>query len=66
MGALHGGFGNMRLLGFYIIFVVIGQAISYGVGRTVEFWSPATSLPVFLGCFFFVLWGAWRLAVKVA
>jgi hypothetical protein len=55
----------MRLLVFYVGFVAIGQAISYGVGRTVEFWSPATSLPVFLACFFFVLWAAWRLAVKV-
>ena len=56
----------MKLLGVYIAFVAIGQAMSYGIGRTVEFWSPATSLPVFLACFFFVLWAAWRLAVKVA
>jgi len=60
------GFENMRLLVFYVVFVAIGQAISYGVGRTVEVWSPATSLPVFLSFFFFVLWAAWRLAVKVA
>jgi integral membrane sensor domain MASE1 len=64
MGAAS-GFENMRLLVFYVVFVAIGQAISYGVGRTVEVWSPATSLPVFLACFFFVLWAAWRLAVKV-
>jgi len=56
----------MRLLVVYIAFVAIGQAIAYGAGRIGEMWSPATSLPVFLGAFFFVLWAAWRLAVKVA
>ena len=56
----------MKLLVFYIVFVLIGEAIAYAAGRTVEVWSPATSLPVFLGGFFFVLWAAWRLAVKVA
>jgi hypothetical protein len=56
----------MKLLVFYIAFVAIGEAIAYVAGRTVEFWSPATSLPVFLSLFFFTLWAAWRLAVKVA
>ena len=66
MGIASGVVKNMKLLGVYIVFVATGQAISYGIGRTVELWSPATSLPVFLACFFFVLWAAWRLAVKVA
>ena len=61
-----GGFAAMRLLVFYIVFVAIGEAIAYVAGRTVELWSPVTSLPVFLSGFFFVLWAAWRLAVKVA
>jgi hypothetical protein len=56
----------MKLLAVYIAFVLVGEAIAYFAGRTVEIWSPATSLPVFLSCFFFVLWAAWRLAVKVA
>ena len=60
-----GGFAAMRLLVFYIVFVAIGEAIAYVAGRTVELWSPVTSLPVFLSGFFFVLWAAWRLAVKV-
>jgi|SRR5689334_9180965 len=65
MGALS-GLCKMRLLVVYIVFVAIGEAIAYAAGRTVEVWSPATSLPVFLSAFFFVLWAAWRLAVKVA
>jgi hypothetical protein len=48
-----------------MVFVAIGEAIAYAVGRTVETWSPGASLPIFLTCFFFVLWGAWRLAVRV-
>jgi len=67
MHMLHGRHigGNMKLLGVYIVFVAIGQAMTYVAGRTVEMWSPASSLPVFLTCFFLVLWAAWRLAVKV-
>lgn len=56
----------MKLLVFYIVFVAIGEAIAYLVGRTVEHWSPPASLPVFLSLFFFMLWAAWRAAVKVA
>jgi hypothetical protein len=55
----------MKLLAFYIVFVVIGLGIAYVIGRTVESWSAAASLPVFLACFFFVFWAAWRLAVRV-
>jgi hypothetical protein len=59
------GFDVMRLLVFYIVFVAVGQGIAYLLGRAVEHWSEAASLPVFLTCFFFMLWGAWRLAVRV-
>ncbi len=43
---------TMKLLVFYIVFVAIGEAIAYAAGRTVEVWSPATSLPVFLSLLF--------------
>jgi hypothetical protein len=55
----------MRLIAVYAVFVVIGEIIAYGIGRTVEHWSEAASLPTFLACFFIVFWGAWRLAVRV-
>ena len=64
-GRPHRGVVDFETTGFYIVFVGIGEAIAYAAGRTVELWSPATSLPVFLGGFFFVLWAAWRLAVKM-
>lgn len=55
----------MKLIVFFVAFVLIGELGAYLVGRTVEAWSVTASLPVFLACFFIVFWGAWRLAVKV-
>jgi len=55
----------MQIMAFYIVFVLIGDVGAYAIGRAVEHWSPATSLPVFLGCFFLVFWAAWRMAVRV-
>ena len=55
----------MRLLAYYIVFVLVGMVAAYLIGRAVEQWSASASLPVFLACFFFVFWAAWRLAVRV-
>lgn len=55
----------MRLIAVYILFLTVGEGVAYGLGRAVEHWSPASSMPVFLGCFFAVFWAAWRLAVQV-
>ncbi len=55
----------MQLILTYAVFVVIGEIGAYFVGRTVEQWSEAWSLPVFLACFFLVFGIAWKLAVKV-
>lgn len=56
----------MKLLAVYTVFVAIGEVMAYGVGRVVEMWSRSASLPVFLACFFAVLWLAWRAALRVA
>lgn len=55
----------MNLLVVYTAFVTIGEGLAYGLGRVVEAWSPSLSLPVFLVGFFFVLWLAWRAAIRV-
>jgi len=55
----------MRLLVYYVVFVLVGMVAAYLIGRAVEQWSAGASLPVFLACFFFVFWAAWRLAVRV-
>lgn len=55
----------MNLLVVYTVFVAIGEVTAYGVGRAIEaVWSQTASLPVFLACFFAVLWLAWRAAVR--
>ena len=55
----------MQLMVYYIAFVIVGDFGAYLIGRTVEQWSPATSLPVFLACFFLVFVVAWRFAVRL-
>ena len=55
----------MKLIAFYVVFVLIGEGIAYAIGRTVEHWNPSASLPAFLACFFIVFWAAWKLAVRV-
>ena len=55
----------MRLLAVYVLLVAIGDVLAYAIGRGLEQVSSATSLPVFLACFFLVFWGAWRLAVRL-
>jgi integral membrane sensor domain MASE1 len=35
----------MKLLVFYIVFVAIGEAITYAAGRTVEIWSQSAGIP---------------------
>jgi hypothetical protein len=55
----------MKLIAFYVLFVLIGETVAYFVGRTVEYWSAPASLPAFLACFFVVFWAAWRLAIRV-
>jgi hypothetical protein len=64
-GHYPGAFYSMKLIAFYVGFVVIGEAVAYVIGRTVEHLSQTMSLPVFLACFFFTFWGAWRLAVRL-
>lgn len=60
-----GNIAAMKLIAYYVGFVLIGDAMAYSIGRSVEHWSPTASLPVFLACFFIVFWAAWRLAVRV-
>lgn len=56
----------MKLILYYVTFVVIGEGLAYFIGRSVEHWSMAASLPVFLACFFLVFWAAWQIAVRAS
>jgi hypothetical protein len=55
----------MQIIAVYVVLVIIGEFGAYLLGRTVEYWSPAASLPTFLACFFVVFWIAWVLAVRL-
>jgi hypothetical protein len=57
----------MWVLGIYVVLMVIGDLIDYGIGAFVSrTWSDAVSLPIFLGCYFLTLWLAWVIAVRIA
>ena len=57
----------MWVLLIYVVLMAIGDIIDYGIGAIVSnAWSDAISLPVFLACYFFTLWLAWVIAVRVA
>jgi hypothetical protein len=56
----------MTLLLVFLISVLVGQSISIGVGLLVErHTTPYTGLVTFIGCFFAMIWLAWRFAVRV-
>ncbi len=55
----------MRLMVVYIVIVIIGEFIAYGIGRGVEMFSTTLSLPIFLAMFFSVFFFGWKLAVRV-
>jgi hypothetical protein len=56
----------MILLAVFIVSLIIGQAISIGLGLVVErYSSPYTGLVTFIGCYFAMFWAAWRFAVRI-
>ena len=56
----------MGLLAVFIITLVVGQAISVGVGLLVErHTTPYTGLVTFISAYFVMFWLAWRLAIRV-
>ena len=56
----------MSLLLVFLISLIVGQSISVGVGLLVErHATPYTGLVTFIGCYFAVIWLAWRFAVRV-
>jgi hypothetical protein len=54
----------MKLIVFYIAFVIAGGFADYLLGLFVEYeWGSNVSLIVFLLLYFFFLWVSWPLAV---
>jgi hypothetical protein len=56
----------MILMAWYVLFMVIGDVITYFIGLAVEYkWGSEVSLIVFLSLYFFSLWLAYKLSVWV-
>jgi hypothetical protein len=57
---------SVQLIAYYVIFMIAGDLLSYGIGYLVEsaFGSRASFI-VFLALYFGFLWIAWLLAVRV-
>jgi hypothetical protein len=53
----------MIVMAVYIVIVILGGAVSWGIGSATEAISETVSLPVFLGCFFLNFWVSWRIAL---
>ena len=57
----------MWVLLIYVVLMIIGDFIDYGIGSAVSrYWSDTASLPIFLACYFFTLGLAWVIAVRIA
>jgi hypothetical protein len=55
----------MLLLVVYLVLMIMGDLVAYGIGRVIESQWPAASLPAFLAMYFLFLWVAWVIAVKI-
>ncbi|MPZ38399.1 MAG: hypothetical protein GEU95_10070 [Rhizobiales bacterium] len=55
----------MKLIAYYVVIQLIGDAIAVFIGFGIEKVAPAISMPIFLLMYFTVLWGAWVIAVRM-
>ena len=55
----------MKLLIYYVAIALAADVVAVLLCLAIEaFWPPA-SLPIFLGLYFGILWGAWVAAVRL-
>jgi hypothetical protein len=55
----------MKLITYYLVIQLIGDAVAVFIGLGIEKVAPAISMPIFLAMYFAVLWGAWVIAVRM-
>ena len=55
----------MKLITYYIVISLLGDAAAVALCLTIERFVPWISMPIFLTLFFLILWAAWILAVKL-
>jgi hypothetical protein len=56
----------MGLLVTYIACLIVGQAVTIGIGLSIDrFYSATASLPISLCLYFAMFWLAWKVAVRI-
>jgi TctA family transporter len=55
----------MKLIIYYVSLVLASDVVAVLLCLAVEKMWPAASLPLFLGLYFGILWGAWIAAVRL-
>ena len=55
----------MKLIIYYVAIVLAADVVAVLLCLAIEQFSPTASLPIFLGLYFAILWGAWAAAVRL-
>jgi hypothetical protein len=57
---------HMGLLVTYLVCLIVGQAITIGIGLSIDrYYSASVSLPISLFLYFTMFWVAWKIAVRI-
>jgi hypothetical protein len=56
----------MILIVYYIVLVLVGDALIIMLSLWIERTWPSASLPIFLALYFGILWLAWIIAVRLS
>ena len=60
------GGGTLRVLGIYIVLLIVGQATAVGIGLMLDSVSKTAALAAFIPIYYAMYWVAWRLALLIA
>jgi TctA family transporter len=55
----------MKLIIYYVGIVLVSDVVAVVLCLAIEEMWPAASLPIFLGLYFAILWGAWAAAIRL-
>ena len=55
----------MKLIIYYVAIALVADVVAVLLCLAIEEFWPAASLPIFLGLYFGILWGAWVAAVRL-
>jgi len=55
----------MRLIVYYLALSLAADVVAVLLCLWIELYWPAASMPIFIGLYFGILWGAWVVAVRL-